>query len=415
MFIICGITYLRNVMDSFISMFSYKTRNKIGRISFRFWKVVAPSLWERYQAFDTHMFLKNEMDPQFPWKEYANKKNEFFKKWGFNISQLDAEYYSRVSGIKADYYVTRSMAVHYIYPYLDRYDFVPSYMDKNIQKTLLGIPDKELGILAPEDVVYNSNRVYFSADGKECSLEEALDILNAYEDEMILKPSVETFGGRGVMKVGRNTSRKEFMELLKQYRYNFTFQKVVKQHNALAVYNPTSVNTIRIVTYRDFNNKRKVLYSCLRFGGKGSVMDNVCSGGGYTGIDIETGHLRDRKRYSYLVMNPPYIPDSMPDEVPCWDRLKTAALSLHGRLPQMGIVGWDFSLSPEGMPILIEFNPRPGVGLQQAVGPMFSEEELNEIMSHVSKVKVDYHPLGVMQFKDFPDRKTVHLKFGGIG
>lgn len=53
------------------------------------------------------------------------------------MSQLDAEYYGEVSGVKADHYVTRSMTVHYIYPYLDRYDFVPAYMVKNTQKALL--------------------------------------------------------------------------------------------------------------------------------------------------------------------------------------------------------------------------------------------------------------------------------------
>lgn len=394
-------------------MLSYKTRNRIGRLAFRLWKVVAPSLWQRYQAFDTHMFLRNEMDPQFPWEEYVNKKNAYFKRWGFNVSQLDAEYYSRVSGIKADHYITRSMAVHYIYPFLDRYDFVPSYMDKNIQKTLLGLPDKDLGIRAPEDVVYNSNGVFFTGEGKECDRETALDLLIKYGSEMILKPSVESYGGHGVQKVEQNTSREKFIALMQQYRLNYTFQKVVEQHMTLAAFNPSSVNTIRIVTYRDFRNDCKVLYSCLRFGGEGSIMDNVCSGGGYTGIDIERGHLRDRKRYSYLVMNTPFIPDSMPDEIPCWDKLKTAALSLHGRLPQMRIVGWDFTLSPEEVPVLIEFNPRPGVGLQQAVGPMFSEEDLDEIMSHVSRVKAEYYPLGVIQFKDYPDRKTVHLKFGG--
>ena len=143
------------------------------------------------------------------------------------------------------------------------------------------------------------------------------------------------------------------------------------------------------------------------------MMDNVCSGGGYTGVDIETGKLLNRKRYTYFIMDVPNIPDAMPNEIPCWETIKSVALELHGRLPQLDFIGWDFALSPEGQPILIEFNPRPGVGLQQAVGPMFSKEELDDIMEHVSKVKAESRKLSVLQFKDFPDRKTVHLKFGG--
>ena len=355
-------------------------------------KSFLPSLPVRYQAFDIRMFLSNEMCPDFEWKKYVHKTNPYFKKWGFDVSQLDAEYYSRVSGIKADHYVTRSMAVHYIYPYLDRYDFVPAYMDKNIQKFLLGIPDDILGVLAPEDVVYNSNEVFYTGFGKECDRDAALDLLVAYGKEMILKPSVETFGGRGVVKVKENTSREEFSALLEQYRYNFTFQKLVTQHPILAQFNPTSVNTIRIVTYRDFKKNRKVLYSCLRYGGEGSVMDNVCSGGGYTGIDISSGKLLDRKRYSYKVMDVPQIPMSMPNEIPFWETIKSIALELHGRLPQMDIVGWDFSLTPEGHPVLIEFNPRPGVGLQQAVGPMFSKDDLDEILGKKDPYNIRLNP-----------------------
>ena len=107
------------------------------------------------------------MDPQFPWKKYVGKDNPYFKKWGFKVSQLDAEYYSRVSGVRADHYVTRSMAVHYIYPYLDRYDLVPAYMDKNIQNKLLQLPDTDLGVTTTEAIVNNSNGIFF--DGNDDS------------------------------------------------------------------------------------------------------------------------------------------------------------------------------------------------------------------------------------------------------
>lgn len=392
----------------------YNIHDKIGKEFFKVWKKIAPSLTARYQYFDTRMFLSNEMCKEFEWKKYVNKKNPYFKKWGFDVSQLDAEYYSRVSGIKADHYVTRSMAVHYIYPYLDRYDFVPAYMDKNSQKALLRLPDAKLDVSMPEEVVYNSNDVFFSGDGIECSKEEAVKILMDYGADLILKPSVETFGGHGVIMVSANTGKAQFEELIKKYRCNFTFQKIVQQHPIMAQFNPTSVNTVRVVTYRDFKRERRVLYACVRFGGEGSVMDNVCSGGGYTSVDIITGHLKDRKRYSYFVMNVPMVPETMPDKIPNWELIKSVALALHERLPQLDIVGWDFTLDPDGHPVLIEFNPRPGVGLQQAIGPMFSIDELDEIMGHVSKVKAEYYPLGVVSFKDQPGRKTIHLKFGGI-
>ena len=304
------------------------------------------------------------------------------------------------------------MAVHFIYPYLDRYDFVPVYMDKNSQKALLGLPDKNLDVLMPENVIFNSNGCFFNGHGAECSEEEAIDILVRYGKDTILKPTVETYGGHGIAMIYANTTKGQYKELFQKYRYNYTFQKLVKQHPTLAVFNPTSVNTVRVVTYRNFQKERKVLYACLRFGGDGSVMDNVCSGGGYTGVNIETGCLIDRKRYSYYQMDVTQMSDNMPNEIPCWGKIKDMALALHEKLPQLNIVGWDFTLTPDETPVLIEFNPRPGVGLQQAIGPMFSKDDLDEIMKHVSKVRNNYRPLGVLQFQDFPERKTVHSKFG---
>lgn len=390
-------------------------RRIIGKLFFFLYRFLAPSLQDRYQAFDTRMFLNNEMDPAFPWKQFVGKKNPYFKKWGFNVSQLDAEYYSRVSGIKADHYVTRSMAVHYIYPYLDRYDFVPAYMDKNIQEKLLNLSDKNIEVEMPENIIVNSNGVFFDNQGYECTEEHAIEVLINYGRDMILKPTVETYGGHGIMKVSGKMTKDEYHQLFQKYKYNYTFQELVEQHPVLAAYNPTSVNTVRIVTYRDFQKHCKVLYACLRFGGEGSVMDNVCSGGGYTGINVMTGKLIDKKRYSYFVMDVPKLPDSMPDEIPQWNKIVETALALHRRLPQLNIVGWDFTLTPESNLILIEFNPRPGVGLQQAVGPMFCKKDLDEIMEHVSSLRTECAPLGIIQFKDFPDRKTVHLKFGGKG
>jgi hypothetical protein len=390
----------------------YKIKNKLGKIVFKIWKWIAPTMSERYQHFDTRMFLKNEMCKDFEWKKYVGKINPYFKQWGFKVSQLDAEYYSRVSGIKADYYVTRSMAVHYIYPYLDRYDFVPAYMDKNMQKRLLGLPDDEIQVLMPEEVIYNSNGVFFNGIGQELTREAALDTLLAYKQNTILKPSVESYGGHGVQMVSGENNRQEYESLFEKYSRDYTFQKVVTQHPIMAQFNPSSVNTVRVVTYRNFSGKRKVLYACMRFGGEGSVMDNVCSGGGYTGVNIDTGILTDRKRYSYFIMDAPVLPNSIPSSVPCWDKIKTSALALHGRIPQLGIVGWDFTLTPDETPLLIEFNPRPGVGLQQAVGPMFSREDLDEIMRHVSKMNAYYRPLGFVTFQDRPDLRTVHLKFG---
>lgn len=389
----------------------YRLRKRFSKFCFKLWTKVSPSLSEDFQDYDIFFFIRNELDPHFPWKNYIHKKNNYFKQWGFEVPQLEAEYYSKVSGVKADHYVNRSLVFHYIYPYLNRYDFIPAYMDKNIQKKLLGLPDKELGIEAAIDIVCNSNGIFYRYGDQPCTKEEAIGVLLSYGKPLILKPTVETFGGHGVEKVSPDLSRDDLLELFEKYKRDYTFQELIEQHDEMARFNPSSVNTLRIVTYRDFSEQYKVLYACVRFGGKGAIKDNVCSGGGYTGIDVQSGKLIDGRIYTYHVSEPPKATEAFPTEIPCWPTVKAAALTLHRRLPQLRVVGWDFSITPDGRPTFVEFNPRPGIGLQQAVGPMFSKEDLDELMSHVSKEAIWREPVGVSYFNDYPERKTFHSKF----
>jgi len=389
----------------------YNARKGFSKFCFKIWSKISPSLTEHFQDYDLFFFFRNEMDTNFPWKKYIQKKNSYFKQWGFDVSQLEAEYYGKVSGIKADYYVNRSLVFHYIYPYLNRYDFVPAYMDKNIQKKLLGLPDEENGILATKDIVCNSNGIFYKNDKAPCTEKEAIDVLLSYGKPLILKPTVETFGGHGVELISAELTQDALTDLIKKYKRDYTFQEVIVQHPDMAKFNPSSINTLRIVTYCDFSQRYKVLYSCVRFGGNGSIKDNVCSGGGFTGINVQSGKLIDRKIYSYHVSQPSDIVEDFPVEIPFWENVITAALLLHRRLPQLRIIGWDFSVTPDGKPLFVEFNPRPGIGLQQAVGPMFSKDDLDELMSRVSKATIWQRPMGETYFPDFPERKTFHYKF----
>ena len=389
----------------------FETRKKISKFCFKIWCKISPSLSEYFQDYNNFFFFRNEMDPNFPWKKFIHQKNNYFKQWGFDVSQLEAEYYGCASGVKANHYVNRSMVFHYIYPYLDRYDFSPAYKDKNIQKTLLGLPDVENDILATKDIVFNSNGIFFKNGDQPCSEEDAIEVLLSYGKTLFLKPTVDTFGGRGVKKVPAEIVREDLLELIKKYKRDYTFQDFIEQHPDMAKFNSSSINSLRIVTYRDFSQQYKVLYSCVRFGNNGSIKDNASSGGGFTGIDILSGKLIDRKKYTYHVSKPTNVVNEFPLEIPYWEKVKSAALLLHQRLPQFRIVGWDFSITPDGKPLFIEFNPRPGIGFQQAIGPMFSKEDLDELMSHVSKAAKWQMPIGVTCFSDYPERMTYHSKF----
>lgn len=71
---------------------------------------------------------------------------------------------------------------------------------------------------------------------------------------------------------------------------NFIIQERVKQHAEIAKLNPSSLNTFRIVTYRERDNVY-ILNVTLKIGHKGEVVDNGHAGGYFVGTN-EDGTLK---------------------------------------------------------------------------------------------------------------------------
>ncbi|MBO5299871.1 MAG: hypothetical protein J6B51_07330, partial [Clostridia bacterium] len=67
-------------------------------------------------------------------------------------------------------------------------------------------------------------------------------------------------------------------------------EECVIQHDAINEINPSSVNTIRIVTLNG-PKKNGIVYACIRIGQNGTDMDNVDCGGMACRIDLESGMI----------------------------------------------------------------------------------------------------------------------------
>ena len=135
----------------------------------------------------------------------------------------------------------------------------------------------------------------------------------------------------------------------------------VRQHPDMEALNPTSVNTVRVVTAR-YQGKVLIAGVMLRCGGAGSHLDNFHAGGVVYPVDIDTGVIlgpgrRDGELKGYL--RHPSTGRVMPGfQIPHWDillrTLPEAALHLPGC--RVGYLGWDVAITPEGV-TFIEANP----------------------------------------------------------
>ncbi len=377
----------------------------ISKVLFKLYKISKGSVEEHFTEKSLKYVADHELPPDVDYSPYEHQYSSYFKKWGLKVPMVVSEYCSRMSGIKSDTYLPRDLSFNYIYPYLVRYDFCPAYADKNIEARVLNIKkvQEKVDVQIPHSVIYNMNGIFFNDSDEEITAEQAAETLTTFNKDTIMKPSLGTFGGVGVIKLDHNNLNKEkYLKLFKEYKKDFVIQEIVKQHPALASFNESSVNTMRIVTYRKPNKERKILYAIIRYGGKGEYRDNVCAGGGFSVLNLD-GTLKDRVIHIYETTALDKLPDSAVNEIPCFDKVLKAALALHEQLPHFDIMGWDFALTPDGHPVLIEYNIRPGYGIQSGVGPMFSEEELDEIMPHVMNHRKTFVVKPYVHFSEKPD------------
>ena len=141
----------------------------------------------------------------------------------------------------------------------------------------------------------------------------------------------------------------------------------VDQHHDLKALNPSSVNTIRVVTvsrsldgdpaHKEYFN---ICYAALRIGRGKSVVDNASSGGLVAGIDLETGELRTdavTTAGEAFTHHPDTGVEFKGFKVPMFRE----AMKLVEEAGQLidGYTGWDVAISEDG-PVLIEANIMPG-------------------------------------------------------
>ena len=156
--------------------------------------------------------------------------------------------------------------------------------------------------------------------------------------------------------------------------HEYWVQKAVKQHPDMAKMNPSSVNTVRIMTLKA-NDNVYVLSSVVRIGKAGSKVDNFHSGGMSCGIKAD-GTLNDfatfvngdraKKHESGFVFAEGKIPNI--------ERVCNEVKRLHYCLPMFGIISWDMCIDELGDPVLIEYNIGGGITVHQlSNGPLYGK------------------------------------------
>ena len=344
---------------------------------------------EKKLAYDQK--FSHYLPDEFIVEEEDNRKNDFFKQYGFRTSNYVNDLYYRYNGIKSDKYIPSDLYLFYIFPSLVSREMMFAYIDKNNYEMLFP------NIAQPKVIVRNQNGYYsYGLEGgfKLLTQNEAIDVLSNYSS-FIIKPSNDTGGGKGVRKVtvqnGMTNKGETLEELFKSYIQDFVIQEVVEQYEPFNQLNRNSLNTMRIITYRRNGNEFVFLGAFIRFGVNGAEVDNMGMGGLACKVASD-GLIEDRVYYTrhFKLGSLKELFGIEQLYVPNFQCVLDFCYNLHSQLNYFDLCGWDIAIGKDGEPVFIELNQYPDCeSFQITNGPMFGEYT-DEIMEKVSKNKTQF-------------------------
>ena len=303
-------------------------------------------------------------------KEQKKEIQDFYSNLlGYHIPLDYHKYFTSRTGIYSKLYFPTSIYKTDIVGRLNVYPLKRAYTDKNISDIILP------NIHQPKVFLKNMNG-YFYFEGKPVDRNDAIQLCSNL-GEVIIKPSL-TGRGIGVSKITiqnglTNLDEKSIQEVFDVYKEDFLIEELVHQHPLMTALNPSSINTIRIVTYRN-DMEIVVVYTVIRIGRKDKPIDNE-SAGGISTIIYQDGTLGKYAYGSPGNDNIEFTDSGVRLEgymIPSFSNAIDMVKKAHYQLPYFKLMGWDIAIEEDGTPTMREFNTTPDLS-QSANGPAFGE------------------------------------------
>jgi hypothetical protein len=288
--------------------------------------------------------------------------------------------YNTVIGSEDERFITESDFYNKVEPVLNNRAFSDAYADKNSYHRFLR---KEL---LPSVYLRNIEGIYYNEAYQMVTMPEDInDLLPPEAGRLIAKAAVESGGGRGVElferydKFWKNGSGIPLTGgyLEAAFGKNFLLQEYIVQDQFYGRYNPSSVNTIRLLTYRSVSTGQIVpLQAVLRIGRPGSVVDNQASGGIACGINQE-GILNSYgvSKKGDKAYSSGGIVFSDTGRLKKFDEIIAVGLEVAGKYYFQRLLGLDIAVDNTGNVKVIEINNRNNEinFFQMNNGPLFGE------------------------------------------
>ena len=304
-------------------------------------------------------------------------------------SYKEFEMFKKIYGFDARF-LTHHIYLPIVARLLNDYKYTKIFDDKG----LLGYVASSC-IKTPYCFVRYIGKEYYNNEMQQLSHEEAIDNCSL-QDELFIKPSHETSGGKGarLLKMhGMSLADKKQLikEELNGRDRDYVVQECLHQHPIMAQFNPSSINTLRITTLM-LNGRFSLGSIILRCGRNGSSVDNWGAGGiavnitpdgklSSIGYDIQLNEYRSNNDCVFANCSIPQMPRI----------LKLIEKSHKENFSICKFIGWDIAIDKDGEPVIIELNSsQPGVIVEQIfAGPIFGDRT-QEVIDYCKKKEFSY-------------------------
>jgi len=300
---------------------------------------------------------------------YEQKINKYWQQYNVKFDDSWHKWYSENAQINDVRYIPEDLFFSSIVPYYNDSDFVPAFEDKAYYN--VWFPD----VNQPKTIIKNINGYFYDNNFNYLTFNQMLNECKKYK-KIIIKASVESGGGKNIQVISAS-NEEEMLKKLKKFslkeKKDFVIQEFIEQHYELRKMNPSSVNTIRVMSFLH-HGEVFILGMHLRIGKEGAIYDH---NGIICGINNEGELANFAVNYKMGGRVPqedlPFKLNNI--EIPNFKDILDIVKNEHLKFPRFGIIAWDFTIDINGNPILIEFNlDFPGCNHHQlAEGPLFGD------------------------------------------
>lgn len=332
-------------------------------------------------------------------KDGYRRYREYYKQYGLPAPKSEYEIFAP-SLPKNVIVIPEVVVQNLLMPIMNPLDYRKYYEDKNNFEKILDPKWLPQAVLRRIDGFFYDKDYLPLNSPDDTQLNAVLDA--AGFERFILKPSVDSSSGVGIQMIKKVSEgiftmngKKLTIDTLRQYGRNFIIQEALSQSDYMSQFNPTSVNTLRITTYRSVaDNQVKILWHILRIGAEGAIVDNAHAGGAFIGIDSKGNlnkYLKDQYNNTYTKHNG--IDFSKSDfTIPEWEKALDFARKVSDRLLHHRYVQLDVMIDSEENPRLIEYNLGAasvwlGMMTGQAAFGNYSDEILSYCCAHKNEAQ----------------------------